>query len=184
VPTSTFGCSGDNPVLTVDDEGTGGAVETSCTNTTVAYPAGVNYTPNTPLSVFDAQPVQGNWVLAVSDGAGGDTGTLDAWAIIVTEDVGTAGPTGPTGAEASLRVLPNPMSAAGTVELTVPSSQDVRVAVYDMLGREVMVLFEGTMSASQRALLSMAAGRLDSGVYVVRAVGEDFQTIQRVTVAR
>jgi hypothetical protein len=40
------------------------------------------------------------------------------------------------------------------------------------------------MAASQRALISVAAGRLDAGVYVVRAIGDDFQTTQRVTIAR
>ena len=104
VPASTFGCSGDNPSLIIDDEGTGGSVEGSCTNTTVAYPPGVNYTPNTPLTVFDNLPVQGDWVLTVTDNAGGDTGTLTAWAIIVTEDIGTASPGEPGAAEKILDV--------------------------------------------------------------------------------
>jgi subtilisin-like proprotein convertase family protein len=184
VPTSTFGCSGDNPTLTVDDEGTGGAVETSCTNTTVAYPPGVNYTPNNPLTVFDMLDVEGDWVLTISDNALGDTGTLNSWSIIVTEDVDTASPGGPGAAVASLRALPNPMNASGTIELSVPTSQHVRVAIYDMLGREVMVVFDREISASQRALIGIGADRLDSGVYVVRATGEDFSLTQRVTVTR
>jgi subtilisin-like proprotein convertase family protein len=184
VPTSTFGCSGDNPTLTVDDEGTGGAVETSCTNTTTAYPPGVNYTPNNPLTVFDNLDVEGDWTLTISDNAGGDTGTLDSWSIIVTEDVGTASPGEPGAAVASLRALPNPMSASGTIELSVPTSQHVRVAIYDMLGREVMVVFDREISASQRALIGIGADRLDSGVYVVRATGEDFSLTQRLTVTR
>ena len=51
----------------------------------------------------------------------------------------------------------NPMSAAGTIELTVPTSQHVRVAIYDMLGREVMVVFDREISASQRAMIFMAS---------------------------
>jgi subtilisin-like proprotein convertase family protein len=184
VPASTFGCSGDNPTLIIDDEGTGGTVEGSCTNTTTAYPPGVNYTPNTPLTVFDNLPVQGDWVLTVTDNALGDTGSLTAWAIIVTEDIGTASPGEPGAAVASLRALPNPMSASGTIELSVPTSQHVRVAIYDMLGREVMVVFDREISASQRALIGIGADRLDSGVYVVRATGEDFSLTQRLTVTR
>jgi subtilisin-like proprotein convertase family protein len=184
VPASTFGCSGDNPTLTVDDEGTGGAVETSCLNAPVSYPPGVNYTPNNPLSVFDNLDVEGDWVLTISDHAAGDTGTLDSWSIIVTEDIGTASPGEPGAAVASLRALPNPMSASGTIELSVPTSQHVRVAIYDMLGREVMVVFDREISASQRALIGIGADRLDSGVYVVRATGEDFSLTQRLTVTR
>jgi hypothetical protein len=146
VPATTFGCSGDNINIVMDDEGTDGSVDGSCTSATPAYPVpDGHYTPDNPLSAFDGINVPGSWVLHVSDNAGGDT---------------------------------------GTVELTVPTSQDVRVAVYDMLGREVMVLFEGSLDASQRALVSVAAGRLNAGSYVVRATGESFEMIQRVTVAR
>ena len=182
--TTGFGCGGDNPDLIIDDEGTGGPVETSCLPGNPAYPLGVSYTPNSPLTVFDGMNVEGDWVLTVTDNAGADTGGLDGWAIIVTEDLNTSGPNGPVAREASLRVLPNPMSTSGSVELIVPVAQDVRVAVYDMLGREVMVIFEGSLDASQRALISVAAGRLNAGSYVVRAVGETFERIERVTIAR
>jgi subtilisin-like proprotein convertase family protein len=183
-PPTTFGCSGDDPILTVDDEGTGGTVEGSCTNTAVSYPPGVNYTPNTPLSVFDGLPVDGTWTLTVTDRAGGDTGSLTSWAIIVTEDNTVNAPGSPTAGEVSLRALPNPMSGQGQVELTVPVAQQVRVAVYDMLGREVVVLLDRTLSESQRALMSIEAGRLTPGAYVIRAVGETFETSQRVTITR
>ncbi len=181
--TTGFGCGGDNPNIVADDEGTDGSLESSCTAT--GYPvSGGHYTPNNPLSGFDGDDVQGAWTLTLTDNAGGDTGTLNAWAVVITEDLDTASPGDPTATEASLRVLPNPMSSSGTVELTVPTTQSVRVALYDMLGREVMVVFDREISAAQRALISINAGRLGAGVYVVRATGEDFETIQRVTVTR
>jgi hypothetical protein len=181
-----FGCSGDNPNVVADDEGTDGALETSCVsaaNPGYPVPDG-HYTPNNPLSAFDGMDVEGTWTLNVNDQAGGDTGTLDAWALIITEDVGTAGPGAPVDSEIGLRVHPNPMVASGTVEVTVPVDQSVRVAVYDMLGREVMVLIDRTLAASQRAFMSVDAGRLTPGAYVIRAVGETFQTSQRVTITR
>jgi len=183
--TTGFGCGGDNPNVVADDEGTDGALETSCTAANPGYPViGGHYTPNNPLTAFDGADVEGDWTITITDNAGGDTGSLTSWALIITEINPTASPGDPTASEASLRALPNPMTSAGTVELTVGTSQDVRVAVYDMLGREVMVIFDGTVAASQRALISVAAGRLDAGVYVIRATGEDFTAIQRVTIVR
>jgi subtilisin-like proprotein convertase family protein len=184
VPATTFGCSGNNIDIVMDDEGTDGSVDGSCTTATPAYPVpDGHYTPDNPLSAFDGLGVDGPWTLTVGDGAGGDTGTLDSWALIIEESPPVSSPGDPS-AVAALRASPNPMSGTGTIELTVPSSQAVRVAVYDLLGREVMVLLDRELSAAQRAFIGLNTERLGAGVYVVRATGVDFELIERVTISR
>ncbi|MFL5734392.1 MAG: proprotein convertase P-domain-containing protein, partial [Chloroflexia bacterium] len=46
--------------------------------------AGTSYRPSSPLSGFNGQSANGTWTLTISDNAGADTGTLNAWALRVT----------------------------------------------------------------------------------------------------
>ncbi|HEX8385194.1 MAG TPA: T9SS type A sorting domain-containing protein, partial [Rubricoccaceae bacterium] len=78
---------------------------------------------------------------------------------------------------------PNPTSGASTLELSLPAASAVEVSVYDVLGRRVASLAEGTLGAGAHAL-RVAPGALAAGTYVVRAeVGGQVLT-QRLTVTR
>ena len=78
---------------------------------------------------------------------------------------------------------PNPATSGATMRLAVREAQPVRVAVYDVLGREVRVVFDGPMSAQQPTTLRIGEG-LPAGQYFVRAVGERFSATERLTVVR
>ena len=87
VPASTYGCSGDDILATLDDEASL-PVENQCA-TSVPTINGT-FTPNNPLSVFDGQSSNGNWTLTVRDTyTSADAGTLNGWSIeICTTEVG------------------------------------------------------------------------------------------------
>ena len=68
--------------------------------------------------------------------------------------------------------------------MSVAEAQNVRVALYDALGREVVVAFDRALAAGQTALLSVDVSRLPAGTYVARATGEQFTATARVTVVR
>ena len=77
----TFGCSGDNYDVTVDDEGPDTAIENQCNATPPAIQGiapGGDPPSTTLLATYDGQNVNGAWTLTVVDNAGGDTGTLMA----------------------------------------------------------------------------------------------------------
>jgi hypothetical protein len=78
---------------------------------------------------------------------------------------------------------PNPAVSGATMRLAVREAQPVRVAVYDVLGREVRVVFDGPMSAQQPTTLRIGEG-LPAGQYFVRAVGERFSATERLTIVR
>ncbi len=78
---------------------------------------------------------------------------------------------------------PNPFAASTTVGFTLPEAASVRVAVYDVLGREVAVLVDEQLEAGQHTARFHAAG-LSSGVYLVRMTADGFAQTQRVTLAR
>ena len=64
------------------------------------------------------------------------------------------------------------------------AAQDVTVAVYDVLGRRVAVLHDGPVAAGETERLRLTGQGLASGVYLVRVVGERFQTVRRLTLVR
>ncbi|MEL6104393.1 MAG: proprotein convertase P-domain-containing protein [Planctomycetota bacterium] len=86
-----------------------------------AAPFTGSFIPETPLSVFDGIDPNGDWTLSVSDGAGGDTGVLDNWELILNADAVI--PVGADGwAEAPLQVGDTDVALAADVafEFTVP----------------------------------------------------------------
>ena len=183
VPAGTFGCDGNNVDIVLDDQGTDGSVDGSCTGGTPAYPVpDGHYTPDNPLTPFSGLSATGTWTLTVSDHVAGDTGTLDSWALFITPTVAAEG--GPRAGVGVLSIAPNPVWTTSQVQLSVATAQNVRVTLFDALGREVAVLFEGTVGAAQLAYIALVTDRLAPGAYVVRAVGEDFATSQRVTITR
>ncbi len=79
VPASSFGCSQDNFAgIILDDEGTGGNIESQCAANLSSPP---NYTPNNALSAFDGMDSAGVWTITVFDSATPDPGTLDTWSL-------------------------------------------------------------------------------------------------------
>lgn len=90
------------------------------------------------------------------------------------------------GAQATLTLSParpNPTRGAAALTLSLPEASAVRVAVVDVLGREVAVLAEGQQAAGTVAV-RMPAGRLAAGTYVIRATVGERVLIQRLTVVR
>ena len=79
-------------------------------------------------------------------------------------------------------VSPNPFSNEASVRFTLTDAADVRLTVYDVLGRQVAVLVEGTLDAGSHTATFDARG-LSPGTYVYRLVtGSTVQT-GRMTLA-
>ncbi len=81
---------------------------------------------------------------------------------------------------------PNPFSASqpATLTLRVDRAQHVRVVLYDVLGRQVQVLRDGAVPANQDLALTVDAGSLPSGAYVVRAEGETASATRSLLLVR
>ena len=82
----------------------------------------------------------------------------------------------------SVTARPNPSSGQATVAFGVAEAGDVRVAVYDALGREVAVLARGSFEPGRHAV-AFDGSAFPAGVYVVRVSGAETQTT-RLTVVR
>ncbi|MCH8959770.1 MAG: T9SS type A sorting domain-containing protein, partial [Bacteroidetes bacterium] len=62
---------------------------------------------------------------------------------------------------------PNPFNPTTTIRFSVPEASPVRLVVYDVLGRQVRVLVDGTVSAGMHEVV-FEAGDLPSGTYLYR----------------
>lgn len=82
------------------------------------------------------------------------------------------------------RPSPNPTSETTTLTLTLEHGQHVTVDVFDVTGRRVQALFEGTLLERERKRLTLNTSTLPAGVYVVRVAGEDVAETRNVTVIR
>jgi hypothetical protein len=82
----------------------------------------------------------------------------------------TSGTEPPDVSELSFEVVgPNPFSDRTSFALESRENGHVQVSVYDVLGREMDVLFDGMMSAGMKAEIHFNGSGLPSGVYFFRA---------------
>ncbi len=80
-------------------------------------------------------------------------------------------------------VYPNPTAIDATISLDLPTAQAVRVAVFDVLGREVAVLTDGVRPAGAQTL-ALDAAALPSGTYFVRVEAGGMRRVRPFTVVR
>ncbi|MDX1419289.1 MAG: right-handed parallel beta-helix repeat-containing protein [Rubricoccaceae bacterium] len=78
---------------------------------------------------------------------------------------------------------PNPFRTSATIGFALPEAQRVRLAVYDVLGREVAVLADGELAAGWHEAVLDGAG-LPSGLYLVRLEAGTVVQTRRLTLAR
>lgn len=82
-----------------------------------------------------------------------------------------------------VRLGPNPLRGAGTLSFTLGRGAEVRAAVYDVSGREVMSLLDGEQSAGPHSI-RFESGDLPAGTYWYRMSGAGIDEEGRFVVAR
>ena len=107
----------------------------------------------------------------------------DRFALRLTVQDPTADADGPAAASVS-RVFPNPTAGRSAIEVDVVEAEAVRVAVYDVLGRQVALVHDGPLAGGTSTRLVLGGRRLAPGAYVVRVDGETFSATRRLTVTR
>jgi hypothetical protein len=110
------------------------------------------------------------------------------WSVLATNGYlsGAVTPAEPGPASARLTlagVRPNPVAGLASAAFSLPAAGAVRLALYDVTGREVAVVADGHLAAGAHSAAFDTAG-LAPGVYVLRLAGEAGSATARVTVAR
>lgn len=75
---------------------------------------------------------------------------------------------------------PNPFSSTTQFTLRSTQSQHAKVELYDLLGRQHGVVWEGQMGADEPVPIAFSGKALAAGVYVLQATGETFSVSQRI----
>jgi Secretion system C-terminal sorting domain len=143
------------------------------------------FRPPSPLSVFNGLSPNGYWKLLVSDSAAGDTGMLREWSIQVTYQNLTGGiNTVEIPNYYSLgQNYPNPFNPSTKIKFTLPQSENVKLVVFDILGKEVKTLVNGETEAGIHEV-NFNASSLSSGVYFYRIVAGNFITTKKMLVIK
>lgn len=74
---------------------------------------------------------------------------------------------------------PNPFNPVTTITFDAPEQVNARLAVYDLLGREVSVLLDGSVAAGTHEV-QFEAGNLPSGTYFYRLEAGDFVQMRQM----
>ena len=78
---------------------------------------------------------------------------------------------------------PNPFNPATTIEFSIPEEARVFLAVYDLLGRQIRVLVNGTMNAGTYRIV-FDGSELPSGVYFYRIIAGGHVETKRMQLIR
>jgi hypothetical protein len=79
---------------------------------------------------------------------------------------------------------PNPFNPSTTIRFGIAEAGRVSVRLYDALGREVRVLFAGTPIPNEMHSVTIEAGGLPSGSYVVRLEGSSYVATRMITLLK
>jgi len=79
--------------------------------------------------------------------------------------------------------FPNPFNPATSIKYTIPSGGLVRLAVFNLLGQEVALVFEGEQSAGTYEV-SFDKADLPTGIYFYRIQAPGFVETKKMTVAK
>ena len=79
---------------------------------------------------------------------------------------------------------PNPFRRTTTIEYSLPSAQDVRLVIYDVLGRRVETIVDGRKEAGFHTLQWDGGRSLASGMYFARLVAGSTTKTERLVIIR
>ncbi|MCI0715771.1 MAG: T9SS type A sorting domain-containing protein [Chlorobi bacterium] len=141
--------------------------------------------PTSPLTPLNGQPVNGSWVLQISDLVAGDSGFLRAWCIQVTYQtlVGGIQTTEIPNYYSLSQNYPNPFNPSTTIRFSVPKNTNVTLKVYDVLGKEVAVLVNELKQAGFHTV-DFDASHLASGIYFYKIEAGDFNSVKKMILVK
>ena len=84
---------------------------------------------------------------------------------------------------ALMQNYPNPFNPTTTIAFTLPESSEIRLTIFDMLGRKVATLADGVVSAGAHTV-QFDASQLNSGIYIYRLEAGNLTTTRKMTLIK
>ncbi|MCX7877512.1 MAG: T9SS type A sorting domain-containing protein [Ignavibacteria bacterium] len=135
---------------------------------------------------FLNQPTDGHWILSITDTVSGDTGLLRAWCLVIRWQDVTSGETGITEIPSYYELMqnyPNPFNPATTIKFAMPKAENVKLTIFDILGREVAVLVNEFRTAGVYEV-NFDASLHASGVYFYRLETPQFTDTKKMLLVK
>jgi hypothetical protein len=171
---NNVGGSGDNFINTVLND----SATTPIASGTPPFTG--SFQPSNPLTPFNGINPSGYWLLQITDTVSGDSGFLRAWCVVLSLNC----PTGIQTIELPNHYIlnqnyPNPFNPSTTIKFGLPRNENVRLVVYDMLGREVKVLVNEYKTTGTYEV-NFDASSLASGVYFYKLETPNFAMTRKM----
>jgi subtilisin-like proprotein convertase family protein len=124
-----------------------------------------SFRPQQPLSSFDNSQLQGLWRLRVYNNSATETGQLINWCINLQycDPIGIINNQVPLNCSITQN-YPNPFNSSTSISYSLVKQYDVKIIIYDVLGRELRTLINKRLSAGNY-VLSFNANDIASGLY-------------------
>lgn len=144
-----------------------------------------SFRPESPLTIFNNNPVNGAWVLSVNDNAAQDTGTLRAWCLVITYQslIGGIHTVEIPNYYSLSQNYPNPFNPVTNIRYTIPNAGITTLKIYDVLGREVAVLVN-EMRQPGVYTADFDASQLASGIYFYKLESGDFSAVKKMMLVK
>jgi len=182
-PTSSTVLDITNYVITPDNGSQNGTITLTVEGGTPCFGGGYNYAwegPSNFTGLFTNGPAQ--------------TGLITGWYIVTVTDCTSPTPQSTIGwywvpktvrgrgkaelasllTNQNMQVYPNPFDSETNISFELPETAQANVEVFDLTGKSVAVLFNGTANAEEPVSLQLNAGNLPAGSYLCRLTVEEW----------
>lgn len=141
--------------------------------------------PSQVMGTFNNTPIQGQWILKIVNGNSLHTGKLLGWGIRINNTV-----TSLQSVSEELPMVfklhqnyPNPFNPSTKIRFDIPEDQNVKVTIYDLLGKEVSVPLNEMKHAGSYELTLDASG-FASGIYFYKLEAGSFTDFKKMILVK
>ena len=175
------GGSSDNGYLTIFYDGHPQPV----TSSTFLSPWSNYVKPEVVMGNFGGSPLNGNWILRVTDDASGNSGTLMGWGLRFNSSVTTVSPISANipGEYKLHQNYPNPFNPVTNINFDIPKDGLVSIKVFDIIGREISTLVNQSVQAGSYNV-EFDASNYSSGTYFYKITSGDFTDVKKMMLVK
>jgi hypothetical protein len=140
------------------------------------------FQPYNPLEAFLSVPIDGEWILTITDHKAGDDGILDGWSLFISQstivNIDEQENEIPNGF-VLYQNYPNPFNPVTNISFKISHSTEVRLDIYDILGHHVATVVNKKLPAGEYEY-SWRPENLASGIYYYQLEAGDFREVKKM----
>ena len=140
---------------------------------------GNTYKPLNTLDFFNGMSSAGNWRLAIADLTVPNSGTLNSWSLNICSSTTTVVLSNEDFSLTNFSIYPNPNNGNFTVQFDSKSSNEIKIGVHDLRGRQI---FNKSYQNSGVFNQNLELNNVQSGVYLVTVQDGDRKEVKKIVI--